>query len=195
LPLGLPGAIDAPAGVGAHASLWAGSLHALWRSGHFDVELTRGDVPGLGADVAVALDPRLPPTISLVGDRIDVALGSVTGRLTAPELFSWPIQFDAFVRISARIVLDGEAIAFTDHRADEVRIVSEVSLTEDVRTTVENWVRSALHHFVERSLAGAIPTRLSPVLGEDSSDGRWTFAPISLSTDEQRVVVGSALTR
>lgn len=187
---------DVPSAVALHASLWAASLHALWRAGHLDVAIHRSVAPSIPADVIVALDPRLAPAVALQSDRIEIGLAAMAVEMTAPALFALPMTFQAGARITATVALDGTGqIVLGALRVEELRLASSVPLTSTVRETVESYVLAALVHLAERALSGALPETPVPVLGEDSSDGRWTFAGASLTTDEQHVIVCGALAR
>jgi hypothetical protein len=150
--------ITTSASVSVHVAVLGQALHALWRSGFFDVNLDPGDVPGLPAGVTVRLATALPPAVRLNGSRIELSIGAAQMTLNYPVLSSAPIDASVGVRASMRVTLVGNDLRFDDFQIGELHFsTTSTNLPAEAQTAIEDVLRTLLSRVIGRALNDALP--------------------------------------
>lgn len=149
------------ADVGVHISLLNQALHSLWRAG-----LLRANIAStlFGDDVpdgtSVRLDAQLPPMVALDGidNSATVMLGGLRFSIQYPGLFDEPVNLTLGATATTSINLSGDELSFDDIILDEFHLSpDEISLNEESRDILEDFLRDLLQTVVDQSLNAALP--------------------------------------
>ncbi|MEZ4390673.1 MAG: hypothetical protein R3A48_06215 [Polyangiales bacterium] len=148
-----------PATVTVQPAMLNEALHALWRGGFFDANISvgsLGDVFPQGTRVRVAT--ALPPVAQLRGDgRMGVDLGGLTASIPLPGA-SQPFSVTVGARASLAVTLSGNDLRFGSIMLDELHIsLDSQSITGTERTALTRGVRLLVEDLLTRSLNDALP--------------------------------------
>ncbi len=144
-----------------HVSLLNQALHSLWRGGLFHANIGSAlfgdEVPD---GTSVMLQTQLPPLAVLEGDdSATIMLGGLRMSLAYPGLFDQPIFLNLGATATTRINLNGDELSFEDITIDEFHFSpEEVSLTEDTRDILEDFLRGLIQDVIDQSLNAALPS-------------------------------------
>lgn len=151
--------LSRPATVTVQPALLNGALHALWRGGFFDANISvgsLGDVFPQGTRVRVAT--ALPPVAQLRNDgRLTVDLGGLSASIPLPGA-SAPFAVTVGARASLAVSLSGNDLRFGSISLDELHIsLDSQSITGTERTALTRGVRLLVEDLLTRSLNDALP--------------------------------------
>ncbi len=147
------------AGVALHEGAINQALHALWRGGFFDANITGSSLGGLPAGVEARIATYLPPVAILRSDRrVELSLGAVSMSLIYPALFAEPVQVNLGARASMSVALVGNDLVFGDFRIEELYFSTDLTdLPMTVRDSIEDFLRRLLQRVIGSALNDALP--------------------------------------
>lgn len=164
-----------PATVTLQPAVLNEALHALWRGGFFDANISVGglaDVFPQGTRVRIAT--ALPPVAQLRNDgRLVVDLGGLTAAIPLPGA-SQPFAVSVGARASLAVTLMGNDLRFGSITLDELHIsIESESISADERAALSRGVRFLVEDLLTRSLNDALPAIPIPGFAIPSSLGSY----------------------
>ncbi len=134
-------------------------MHALWRGGLLDAEVTGSDLGGgLPAGVSANLNGRLPPVAQLTGEGVEVGIGALDLDLVYPGLFEEPIRVTLGAVASTDVSLSGNDLSFSAISIDELFFsTGDVSLDPSTRDVLEGFLRTLVQSIVDNVLNDSLP--------------------------------------
>lgn len=147
-----PGTSDArPVAVSAYEGVLNQVLHALWRAGYFQANLS------IGGGTAT-IDSWLPP-VAVVGNNntAELMLGGVYATLTIPGLIDQPITVMFGGHANATVSMNGNALTFGNLNLDKLYVSFAVTLSQQQRDAMEQFLKSALADVLANALNNGLP--------------------------------------
>jgi hypothetical protein len=157
--LDVPNTAANPFAVASHISLLNQGLHALWRGGYFDANLTAGALGGLvPADTSVRIITALPPAARLVGtDRLEIAAGGISVVVQGPAFGGQPIDATLGGRVSCRTGLQGSDVKLDECSVDDLRVTASAALDAATEEALEALLSATLERVMTLGADSALP--------------------------------------
>ncbi len=157
------------------------ALHALWRGGLLDANLTGSTLGGgVPADSVAAIRTNLPPVIAGLDDNsITAQIGAVQALVVIPGIIDAPLNVEVGgVARSGFDLLPGDVIQFRDIEVTELHFSPEdQSLTPTQLDELENLLLSLIRYLVDESINSALPALPIPDFELPASLAEFGFAP------------------
>jgi len=143
-----------------HVGVFNQAMHALWRGGYFDAELSEGHVNGLiPAGVTLRTTAALPPVTTIRSDgRLDVALGAVQVHVEYPALLATPVDVGIGGRVSCDKRLVGNDITLDNCTVDELHVSTGAVLDPATGAQIEELLSAALNSIVSKAVNDGLPS-------------------------------------
>jgi len=161
-----------PTELAVQVAVFNQALHALWRAGLFEGNLS--GVLGAGDAVdglQIVVSAQLPPVAHLRADGMtELGLGALRLSLVYPGLWDVPIVLSLGARATMRAQLSGEDLRFSDLVVQELMFSSESTpLDSESRDVLTDVLMSLVQSLVASALNDAIPALPIPSFALPSS--------------------------
>jgi hypothetical protein len=140
----------APLGLSLYEGVLNQVLHALWRGGFFQANVSLGGG-------AATIDAELPPVVAISGNQAQLMLGGIQATIRIPGFIDTPIPILFGGRASATVTLSGDALHFGNLTLTQVFVSFQASLTQAQRTAMQGFLAQILQSVLVDAINGGLP--------------------------------------
>jgi hypothetical protein len=146
-------------GAGVHVAFLNQALHALWRGGYFDAELTEGALNGLiPSGVTLKTSVGLAPVAMVRTDgRVEVALGAAQMQVDYPALLAGPVDARVGGRASCDPRLVGNDLVLENCTVDDIHLTTDAALDPATGAQLEQLLTETLNAMIARAANDGLP--------------------------------------
>jgi hypothetical protein len=163
-------AVSAPSSAAAavHVGLINQALHALWRGGMFNANLSGAQLgAGLPGAASAQITTLLPPVAEIKGSSVELSIGGLGLAVVYPGLFGGtdplgnplpPLQVELGARATATPTLAGNDLQFGGLTVTELHFsTASASLDPKTNQVLASLLQAIVQHLVDQSLNNALP--------------------------------------
>ncbi|MBS2014539.1 MAG: hypothetical protein JST00_16755 [Deltaproteobacteria bacterium] len=184
----LPITSPATAGVGIHVGVFDQALHALWRGGMFNANMTGAQLGnGLPAGAGIRVTTLLPPVATLSGSAVELSLGSLNLAVTYPGLFGGtdaggnplpPLRVTLGARATSTPSLVANDLKFGSFVITEMNFsTGDVTLDSSTNAILTSMLQTLLQKVIDSSLNNSLPALPIPSFALPPSLGAYGIPP------------------
>lgn len=188
----MPVSLPSTAGVAIHVGVFDQALHALWRGALFNTTLNGAALGGaLPADAGIRVTTLLPPVAQLVGNNVELSLGSLQLAVTYPGLFGGtdaggnplpPLRVGLGARATSSPTLVGNDLNFGSFVITEMHFsTGDVSLDASTNAILTGMLQNLLQKFIDTSLNKSLPALPIPSFALPASLTTYGIGPGKLA--------------